>query len=296
MSDSQENVGVIGATSLVGRPLISQLASCGFMVKAFTRGSVEQESCSGVEWLKLTTIESAGFPCPVDLSIPQWICVAPIWCLPSFFPLLEMYGVRRIVTLSSTSIFIKNSSTDSEEKKVAHMLAEGEKEFVAWAEKNNIEWLIVRPTLIYGSGKDKNVAEIARFIDKFSFFPIAGEADGLRQPIHADDVASACRLALMKDNLANRSYNISGGEKVTYREMVRRIFIAKSRAVYMPTVPLWMFRLAIFLLKRIPRYSHWTVSMVIRMNQDLVFDHSDAINDFSFNPRPFVLSEKDVLL
>lgn len=291
MPDSRENVGVIGATSLVGRPLISQLTSGGFMVKAFTRGCIGEESNPGIEWLGLTTQE---LPHSVDLSIPIWVCVAPIWCLSSYFPLLEMYGVKRIVALSSTSIFVKNSSPDSEEKKVAHMLAKGEEELATWAGQNSIEWLIVRPTLIYGSGNDKNVAEIARFIGKFGFFPLIGEAVGLRQPIHAEDVAGACMSVLVRDDLANRSYNISGGEKITYREMVKRIFIAKGRSVFMPSVPLWIFRIAISMLKMVPRYRYWTQSMAIRMNQDLVFDCSDARKDFSFNPRPFILSEEDV--
>ncbi len=62
--------------------------------------------------------------------------------------------------------------------------------------KQGVEWVILRPTLIYGHGRDKNITEIARFIRRFGFFPLLGKANGLRQPIHVEDVAEACFAAL----------------------------------------------------------------------------------------------------
>jgi hypothetical protein len=42
------------------------------------------------------------------------------------------------------------------------------------------------------------------------------------------------------------------------------------------TVPLWAFRLAVTILRRLPRYRQWSAAMAERMNRDLVFDHTDA--------------------
>ena len=63
--------------------------------------------------------------------------MVPIWVLPEHFLVLEASGARRVVT---------------------------------WAKSRGIEWVILRPTLIYGLGRDKNISEIARFIRRFSFF------------------------------------------------------------------------------------------------------------------------------
>ncbi len=90
-------------------------------------------------------------------------------------------------------------------------------------------WVILRPTLIYGFGRDKNIAEMARFIRRFGFCPVLGKAAGLRQPIHAEDVAAACLAALQTPCAANRAYNISGGATLTYRDMVARVFSALDR-------------------------------------------------------------------
>ena len=230
----------------------------------------------------------------IEGDMPYWICLAPIWVLPDYFALLDASGVRRVVVLSSTSRFTKVDSGDVAENAVAAKLIDSEAQVQAWAESRDIEWVVLRPTLIYGQGRDKNISEMARFIRRFGFFPLLGSAQGLRQPIHADDVAAACVAALQAPDAANRAYNLSGGETLVYREMVARVFAALGRPARLVTVPLWAFRLAVAMLRRLPRYRHWSSAMAERMNQDLVFDHAEAARDFGFKPRGFALTAKDV--
>ena len=166
--------------------------------------------------------------------------------------------------MSSTSVFTKGNSSDEGEQSIAQCLAEGEAHFRAWAERNHVTWVILRPTLIYGQGRDKNITEIARFIRRFKFFPFFGCARGLRQPVHRDDVAMACFSAFFTSSVANRAYNISGGETLTYREMIERIFTALNQPPILITIPRWFFRLAVNIMRRLPRYRHWTVAMAER--------------------------------
>ncbi len=278
-------VGVLGASSLVGECLLPMLSKAGWRVVAFSRRAAE--SGLGVEWRQLPFTEVAA-------EISHWICVAPIWVLPDYFALIEAAGARRIVVLSSTSRFTKVGSGDTAEQATAAKLIDGETRLQAWAESRGIELVILRPTLIYGISRDKNISEIARFIRRFGFFPVLGEAKGLRQPIHAEDVAGACSAALQGSDVANRAYNISGGETLTYREMVARIFTALGRRPRVLTVPLWAFRLAVTMLRRLPRYRQWSSAMAERMNRDLVFDHAEAARDLGFKPRAFELTAEDL--
>ena len=288
-------VGVLGASSLLGGCVLPLLRAAGWEVVAFSRKPVE--STDGVEWWEL-------FPSPPAPHLPNspqgvrgmgcWICVAPIWVLPEYFSLIEASGARRVVALSSTSRFTKVVSADTAENAIAAKLIDAEARVQAWAEGRGIEWVVLRPTLIYGQGRDKNISEMARFIRRFGFFPLLGSAQGLRQPIHVEDVAAACVAALQAPGAANRAYNLSGGETLAYREMVGRIFAALGRAVRVVTVPLWAFRLAVAMLRRLPRYRHWSAAMAERMNRNLVFDHAEAARDFGFKPRGFALTAKDV--
>lgn len=289
---NDQEVGLLGATSLVGKYLQQRLIQDYRHVTAFSRHSVTK-SHPQISWQQLSSITPARITAE-KTKIPVWLCVAPIWILPEYFDLILAYGVRRIVVLSSTSRFTKNTSFDFNERKIASQLIKGEELVQTWAAAHGIEWIILRPTLIYGYGQDKNVAEIARFIRRFGFFPVFGSAKGLRQPIHVEDVASACVAALSSLNLTGCSYNLTGGEILPYREMVKRVFETLKRTPRLLTVPLWFFQMVILGLRWLPRYKHWTTAMAKRMNQDLIFDSSDAKRDLNFSPRSFELTAKDL--
>ncbi len=286
----RQHVGVLGATSLVGLCLQQLLPENGWNVMAFSRQQITRNSAH-IIWRQLA---HPAKPDRTNEKISLWICAAPIWVLPEHFKLLSSYGIKRIVTLSSTSCITKKESTDVNEQKIVQQLIEGENRVAAWAAANHIEWVILRPTLIYGFGRDKNITEIARFIRRFGFFPLSGKAAGLRQPIHARDVAATCIHALKALNLKNRTYNLTGGETLSYREMVRRIFLALDRKPRLVTLPLWFFHLATIIVRCIPRYRHWNSAMAARMNQDLVFDSTELQRQLNYSSGPFLLSAEDL--
>ncbi len=289
----KRQVGILGARSFVGVCLLNLLSSNEYQITAFSRQKIEQPFYS-VNWQQLLAGSTQYFK--KNQAIPLWICAAPIWVLPDYFDLLEASGAERIVLLSSTSRFTKTGSSDLAEQEIAQRLIDSEKAVQNWASEKGVDWVILRPTLIYGLGRDKNISEIIRFIRRFGFFPLFGKAEGLRQPVHCNDVANACLLALKAQHVDNRVYNISGAETLTYKEMIKRVFIALDMSPCFFTIPLPVFKLAVLCLHIFPRYKHWSVAMVERMNRDLVFNHDEARRDLAYKPKAFVLSEQDVLV
>jgi nucleoside-diphosphate-sugar epimerase len=278
-------VGVIGATSLVGNYLIPLLVDAGWRVVAFTRNGMEarRRFSETVDWRTLPVDASGGTE-----SIPLWICLAPIWVLPHYFPMLEQAGTRRIVALSSTSRFTKRDSADEGERLTAELLEKGEECLWRWAGTKETDWVILRPTMVYDLKNDGNITALARIIQRFGFFPLVGRAQGLRQPVHAEDVACACRSALEKPGIINRVYTLSGGETLSYRDMICRISTMLDRPVRVIQVPVGLFRLLVAVIRCFPRYRNWNVSMAERMNIDMNFDNTEAIRDLNFSPRGFL--------
>lgn len=297
-SGSEGIVGVVGARSPVGDSLLHALNRDGWRVTAFSRQHVGDGNTSGnVTWRVLpppVCAEAAPPLTMVDPAISSWVFLSPIWVLPDCLRMLEAHGVRRLVALSSTSRFTKIGSSDSNERTLARRLTAAEEQLSDWAVRRNVACTILRPTLIYGSGHDKNIAEMAAFIRRFGFFPVLGAACGLRQPVHVDDVAAACVAALAAPAAVVRAYNISGGEVLSYRDMASRVFKALDRTERLVSVPLIAIRAGVALAQLLPRFRHWSPSMAERMNRDMVFDHSDAERDLYFRPRSFRLSAKDV--
>ncbi len=266
------NVGVLGSTSLVAQSLQPKLAQT-YRVIPFSR----------------TIARYSG-----DERITLWISLMPILTLAEWYPYIEQHGPQRIVALSSTSVFTKTSSPDESERVMAARFADAEAELAEWAQKRSIECVILRPTLIYGRGLDRNISQIASFIRRFGFFPVCSPANGLRQPIHVDDVASACKSALETADAAGRYYNISGGETITYKEMVARVFATLGKSPIFLTTPLWLFKLAAPFVRVVPKFHDWTPAMAERMSQDMIFDNSEAQQSLHLQFRPFDLKIEDV--
>lgn len=284
----REAVGVIGATSFVGARLLSRLSGPGApaarRVLACSRNGPPPGAAGGpVDWHRLAAgRRAAGGP------IPRWVTLCPIWNVAEHLPLLESAEARRLVVVSSTSRFTKMSSPAAADRVLAARLAAAEDAVAEAAAARGIELVILRPTLTYDGLHDHNVAAIARFIRRMGFFPLAGRAVGLRMPVHADDVATACGRAVDADGL-RPAYELSGGETLPYREMVRRIFAWLGLPARLVTVPEAMIRVAAPLAAWVPGGGA-LVGMAARMNEDLVFDHGPAAADLGFTPRSFILS------
>jgi len=276
------SVGVVGARGFVGRRVVAALSAGRHPVVACTRdtrGVAGPSPPSEVRWHPL------GGP---PLRVRKWISVCPLWCLPEWLPWLEACGAERLVAVSSTSRFTKSGSADADERATAERLAVAEAAVVRWAEGRSVAATILRPTLIYDGIHDRNVARIAGFVRRWGFFPLVGGARGVRQPVHVDDVASACVAALGSGATGTASYALSGGESLTYREMVSRIFQAAGLRPRFVSLPRWAIRPGIRIASRLG-VGGVTIGMFDRMSEDLVFDHAGAARDLGFRPRPFSL-------
>jgi nucleoside-diphosphate-sugar epimerase len=277
-----ERIGVLGARSPIGRALLASADPSRVRFDAFTRGAPPRDGV-GVTWRRLP----ASGDTPGDLPrIERWISLVPIGALPEWFSLLAGLGANRVVALSSTSVFTKQDSSDARERDLVERLAAGEAALRDWAGRDGVDWTILRPTLVYGAG-DRNIAAIARFVRRYRFFPLASPGKGLRQPVHAQDVANACLAGLRADAAQGRCYALSGADTLTYREMVERVFVAAGRRVRFLEVRPSVLGGAVAILRRLPGFAAWSPAMIERMNRDLVFDHADACRDLGFQPRPF---------
>jgi nucleoside-diphosphate-sugar epimerase len=280
----ERTVFFTGATSTIGSLLVPILKEQGDTVRALGRSPME--NVQGLAWSPLDLAEHAA-------QLPQYeaatlIHTASLWLLPGWLEKFHARGVRRVIAFSSTSRFSKQVSTSPYELELVNQLASAEDHLIAQCERLGMAWTIFRPTLIYGgAGSDRNVADIARLIRKLGFFPLFGKGSGRRQPVHARDLAVACVLSLSAPATYNKAYNLSGGETLAYIDMVRRIFETLGRQPRFVRIPMPVFRLAVKLARLHPRFDHLTPDMALRMQTDLVFDHSDATRDFGYRPGRF---------
>ncbi len=282
---SPPRIIVTGATSLIGRCLLPRLLAAGYEVHAVSRaGGKHSGTTSPLIWHQADIAQADALPA---VNAQALIHLAPLWLLPPLLPALASLHVKRVIGFSSTSVFSKADSANEMERWLAERLAEAEEMTSRLCKARNMRWTIFRPTLVYDCRHDRNITRIAHVISRYGFFPLLGKAAGQRQPVHADDLANASMQALWEHAAFDKAYNLSGGETLTYRHMVKRIFQSLGQPVRFVTVPAWLFRGAIRGANLLSFMQTVTPEMAARMNMDLCFDHAEATRDFDFSPRRF---------
>jgi nucleoside-diphosphate-sugar epimerase len=193
-----------------------------------------------------------------------------------------------LIFFSSTSRFTKLQSSDGADRNLATRLAESEDRLIEECDHYGVRWTLFRPTLVYGCGMDKNIFSIATIIRRFGCFIMAGKGKGCRQPVHADDLADACLKVLQNKATFQQDYNLSGGETLSYSKMVELIFKLLGRKQRLCVVNRSLLKSITGMVSLLPGLRHVSPAMIDRMDEDLCFDHSPAIKDFSYAPRAFL--------
>lgn len=268
---------ILGANSLVAHWLLPRLAAAGWQARTVGR------STSAMHHADLSQPASLATLPPADYAIS----LAPLWLLPPALAALKERGVRRLLAFGSTSAVGKAASPDAKERAIATRLAEAEAALFAAAADAGIAVTLFRPTLIYDGVRDGNVTRLAALLGRWHLLPLVGGGRGLRQPVHADDLAVACLQALEAAATYGQRYDLPGGETLSYRQMAARIAAARGIHAWLPTVPAWLARALFAVARRLPGFTDISMGMVLRPAQDLVFDAAPAQRDFGYAPGLF---------
>lgn len=279
-----------GASSQVGLFAIPRLIEAGFEVLAISRKGKPEAypSFENVAWLTGPDALEAAEACQ------HLISAGPLELAQKF--LTAGLQLQSAVVFSSSSVASKQESSNTRERDQMQALLALETKLQTIASKRDIKLVIFRPTLIYGCGLDTNISRLANWIRRFGFMPVNGKANGLRQPVHADDLASVAVSALQSKSDLPAVLFLTGGETLTYADMLERIFKALGRPARIVHLPQWLFVLMVKLAGMVKTGTGINSEMVKRQKLDLVFDDRQARELLGYDPRPFVPLEKDFSL
>lgn len=271
---------VFGASGQIGAPLLERLGDAGWRVYAVSRQP--RSDAPGRHWLQgefsgvrgLPAAVDAIFSCgPLDL-FARWHADADI-------------RAPRIVAFGSTSAATKHGSEDDGERELARRLLGAEALLFATSEQRGANATMLRPTLVYGAGRDANLTRIAGMAERWGRFVLPRRSDGLRQPVHVHDLAAAAFAACASPAAHGRSYDLPGGETLPYREMVRRVLDCLQPARPLHELPMPLFRMVVKAAQARGIASDLTDAAVARMREDMVFNPAPAQRDFGYAARAF---------
>lgn len=264
---------VIGATSQIGRFVLPALVARGESVVALTRAGARFEE-PGVVW-RSDSLESLG----QVQGIGSVLSFGPMDALADWLSSHPPAPGIAVVATSSMSVASKRASHVPADRRVAEMLAEGESALREACARVGARLALLRPTMIYGAGLDRNLTPIARRAAAARFLPVP-LARGLRQPVHAADVADAAIAARDVASPEGELFELGGGERLPVADMFRRLARSLPRAILEIPVPMMGARLVAGLVPGLR-------GPVSRLETHLVAENARAVSMLGVRPRGF---------
>lgn len=148
---------------------------------------------------------------------------------------------------------------------------------------------ILRPTLIYGSNRDRNMWKLINYLDNHKFFPVFGSGDNLMQPVHAQDLGDAYFKVLNnQEKTVGNQYNLSGRDRISYLNLLNLISSKLKKKIIFINIPFWISLISARFYNLIFKTSALvTVEQVLRMKEDKIFSWEKAAKDFGYSPLSF---------
>jgi uncharacterized protein YbjT (DUF2867 family) len=204
---------IMGATGLVGRPLVQMLLDAGCNVRAVTRNAGKAafpaavrvvvgdpaapesvaEALEGVDGLFL-------HPRAVGLAAPKLLALA------------KAAGVRRVVVLSATNV------DEALEDQPSRYNGDRNREVEAAAIASGLKWVSLRASYFATNALRSWGTQIAAHDTIFGPYAEMAEA-----PIDPADLGEIAARALLTDLYSNRKLELTGPRSITNREMVETI-------------------------------------------------------------------------
>lgn len=154
--------------------------------------------------------------------------------------------------------------------------------------RDEINITILRPTMIYGSSRDRNMYKLIKFIDKSPVFPIFGDGKNLMQPVTATDLAIAYQQVLDNAEVCkNQNYNLSGKYPIKYKELIKTVSSKLDKNIILLPIPIKLSYYAVLVGNRILPKFPLNEEQVLRMKEDKDFTHLKANRDFGYSPMSF---------
>jgi nucleoside-diphosphate-sugar epimerase len=264
---------VFGGSSQIGRFLLPRLLARGERVLALSRH--ERASQPGVQWIAGSLPDSM----PVIEPVSAIISFGPLGGFAQWLERADLSMQPKVIATSSMSAETKRDSDVPAERSISQQLHAAEHALADVCTRHGCPWTVLRPTLIYGAGLDKSLTPIAHRAMRMRLFPLpAGR--GLRQPVHAEDIAQAVVAILDQPEAAGRVLSIGGGERLPAGDMFARVRASLPVATVPLPLPAWLLRLG---RHAVPRFR----GPLTRLEADLVADNSELQRLLGVTPRPF---------
>lgn len=269
---------VTGAAGNVGSAVVKKLLKKDRNVRCLLRETSSRTLLQGLDIeIAVGDLRDRDSVFAACEGVEAVVSVAYISLTQHLLEAIAHFNIPRVVFLGSTGIYTKLPSNSAQAKR----------DLEAVIIRGDTNYTILRPTMIYGNQRDRNIFRLLRFLKKSPVAPVFARGRSQTQPVHIDDVVSALVSALETPGTIGKAYDIGGASVLPYRELLKTAAHALGRKVFCLPLPLGPAKAAVTVLRKlVPRFNIRT-EQVARLVEDKNVDISPARQDFGYNPITF---------
>lgn len=272
---------VAGGTGFTGERLVRRLVDRGYKVLVLTRhtdgpisraladyGAIIREGDCSRRWTLWETLE--GCDALVSCSHTRYAEACVQAC--------RTMGVSRLIVMSSTRRFTHFPDRTSQE------VIEGE----AAVAVSNLDWTILRCTMIFGGSRDRNVTRLVEWFRKHGYFPVFGRGTSLVQPVYVEDVVDALVTAVEGEDSVGHAINLAGPTAIDFQKFLSEISRAvRGRPPVFIGIPFSLALAGAILAEPMLHRYEITPAMIRRLNEDKHCSIHVAEEILGFRATPF---------
>jgi nucleoside-diphosphate-sugar epimerase len=269
-----------GATGFLGGYVLEELAKRGHEVTCFVR---ETSNLANIKKLNVPytfgELNDYNSICNALKDKEALINIASLGFghAPNIVNACQDMKIKRAVFISTTGIFTKLNPDSKAIRLDAERLIK----------ESHLDYTIIRPTMIYGTSKDRNMWRLIRYLKKFPVLPILGNGTYLQQPVYVKDLAWAIVSAYETELSIKKTYNISGAESITYNEVVDITGKALGKKVIKIHIPIKLSYGLMKIYEKVSKKPKLKAEQVLRLNENKDFSYEEATRDFGYKPLSF---------
>lgn len=267
-----------GATGLLGGSLLNLLLDRGHEVRCLVRRDSANLSRLDLERIEVRYGDARDEESMLRAlrGVDSLAHVAGIEYAPTVISAARRGDLGRLLVVSSTSAHSSYPSRSGPKLTMERKVRE-----------SGLEWTIVRPAMIYGSERDKNMHRLLRFLNRSPVFPMFGPGTNLWQPVYHEDCAAGTLAALESPEALHKSYDLPGAEPLTYLDLVRNAAAALGRKPRVIHIPIEPVRRTLGFTEKLRLPLPISSEQVVRLREDKAYPYENATEDLDYSPRSF---------
>ncbi|MBM7571376.1 NAD-dependent epimerase/dehydratase family protein [Aquibacillus albus] len=269
-----------GATGFLGEFVLEELVKRGHEVTCFVRKTSDLDKIKrlNVNYV-YGELEDYRSICEALKGKEALINIASLGFGhgPNIVNACEEVGVKRSIFVSTTGIFTKLNPDSKGIRLAAEKLIK----------ESNLDYTIIRPTMIYGTSKDRNMWRLVKYLKRLPVLPILGSGTYLQQPVYVKDLAIAIVSAYEKNISIKKAYNISGDKALSYNEVVDITGKALGKKVVKIHIPMKLSYNLLKMYEKVSKRPKLKAEQVLRLNENKDFSYEEAKKDLGYNPLSF---------